>query len=246
MRGEPKPSRPTPKCRPNNVSVLWNSGPKPCRRRTGCCSRDTADQPPSVQFRERQAARDPADPTNTCSRRSAVPRGTAPGATSSGLPLSSLPGDRAFGSRLRLRWPGGRCAGGVCRRASRSEDLFVRCDVCCAPLRPGAFWVGQPGRSQVAAPALHPVATASRGVGAHERRADALHPRAKPNRRSKAHGTARSASRRRATTVATRFMDDRSRPHANSCERRRVPGSPARDSDLRIAPEDAGPVGNAG
>jgi hypothetical protein len=54
-----------------------------------------ADQPPSVQFREQQAACGPADPTNTCSRRSAAPEGMAPDATSSGLPSSFLPGDRA-------------------------------------------------------------------------------------------------------------------------------------------------------
>ena len=61
--------------------------------------RDRADQPPSVQCLQRQAASDPADPTNTCSRRSAAPEGMAPDATSSGLPSSFSHGDRACPSR---------------------------------------------------------------------------------------------------------------------------------------------------
>ena len=61
-----------------------------------------ADQPPSVQFRQRHAADDPADPTNTWSRRNAAPGGEASGATSSGLPSSLLRGDPAVPSRMRF------------------------------------------------------------------------------------------------------------------------------------------------
>jgi hypothetical protein len=130
-----------------------------------------------VQFRERQAARDPADPTNTCSRRSAVPRGTAPGATSSGLPLSSLPDDRAFRSRQRLRGPGGRCADGVGRRVEPVRRPFRPLRRMLRTLAPKGVSGCRPGRSQVAAPASHPVSAASRRGGAREVRAVALHPR---------------------------------------------------------------------
>jgi len=67
----------------------------------------------------------PADPTNTCSRRSAVPRGPAPGATSSGLPSSISRGD------LRRAWSAGSALG------PRAPGRRVRPETAAADRRPG-------------------------------------------------------------------------------------------------------------
>jgi hypothetical protein len=198
----PRRSVPTPPCRcesgpaesrsprtpHRSVCPDFASMPFECRAEARAAGepttiRSTADQPLSVQFRRRQAASDPADPTNTCSRRSAIPRGIAPDATSSGLPLSSSHGDRATHPWQPLPRPGGRRWSNINRSGQVDPRISSMSAMAAAPLRPGGrryARLAEASRRHLPAPSLRsePRSGGARMVGVRSPPAD--RPRQRP------------------------------------------------------------------
>jgi hypothetical protein len=199
-----------------------------------------------VRFPGRQAAKGSADPTGTCSQRSATPEGAAPDTTSSGLPSSLLRGD------LRGALPTGLA---VARRPSRG---CVRPKTSAAAWRPegrARFQGGtRPTRLNLSSCSRCargqsrwcPLSVKTCGDSLHPLSVDLHGPKTIPCPRTRGPRLPRAVGESTGDTFGSLLEVDRSRPVAVRRRASSVSVPPTRAGHLRIAPEDAELLQSAG